>query len=356
MTKKILIDARFWQPKHGGLSKYTQGLIQHLARIDTTNHYLLLTSHPISQPASNFTIIPTRTPHYSLKEQFVLPFIIARHRPHLIHYLHFNHPFITPAPFIVTIHDLIKHFFPSPKDTTHTYITFKIKRLAYHLNIKHALYSAAHIITPTQSTKNIILATYPKLKKTKITPIYEGVFFSSTPPIPPPNPPNSPYLLYVGSTYQHKNLDFLLSNLHIISRYNLKLVVVTPKKPNPIYLNKLQKSPLHFYFSLPEAQLKHLYQNAYAFISASFMEGFGLPVVEALYFHKPTITTNIPTFKEITHHQQLYFDPTPQSLNQALYQLTQNYTLYQKAAQNLKNYYSFHTTAVKTLKLYKRFL
>ena len=86
------------------------------------------------------------------------------------------------------------------------------------------------------------------------------------------------------------------------------------------------------------------------------MEGFGLPVVEALYFNKPTITSNIPTFKEITHHQQIYFDFNANSLNQALGQLTQNYTLYQKAAQNLKNYYSFHTTAVKTLNLYKRFL
>ncbi|NOY15048.1 MAG: glycosyltransferase family 4 protein [bacterium] len=354
-AKKILIDARFWQPRHGGLSKYTQGLILHLSKIDRHTRFIILTYSQKPKLPSNFTVVPVRIPHYSVAEQTSLPFIIQKLKPDLIHFLHFNHPLFCPIPFIVTIHDLIKHHFPTAKDTTKNPFIFKLKRLAYHLTIRRALFSSQSIITPSQFVKNDILKLFPQLSSNKITPIYEGVFFNQ-PIIPIKKPLPKNYLLYVGSLYQHKNLKFLIDNLNIILNHGLNLVIVTPKPPPPAWTALINRHRITYFSSLSQGALLYLYKNSYAFISASLMEGFGLPAVEAMSFDKPLILSSIPAFKEITHNQQVYFDLSPNSLDQALAKLKRGYKHYQKTSQNLKNYYSFRSTAVKTLKLYQKFL
>ena len=48
-----------------------------------------------------------------------------------------------------------------------------------------------------------------------------------------------------------------------------------------------------------DAALAALYRNCDALISASFAEGFGLPLVEAGHFGKPIIASDIPVFREV---------------------------------------------------------
>ncbi len=356
MKPLILIDARFWSAVNGGLSKYTQGLIYNLAKIKNSPfNYIILTYKERPLLADNFQVIPTNVPHYSFSEQ-ALFLLIRRYRPALVHYLHFNHPLFTPTPFIVTLHDLIKDYFPQPKDTSHNFLMYKVKRWGYTLTLKNALYHSEKIITPTQAVKHQITSSYP-IPKDKIIPIYEGVFFKTQKVSPPSQPVPSKYLLYVGSLYQHKNVNFLIKNIDLIRQFGLNLVMVTPKTISSELKEKLRKEKISFFSQLKESQLKYLYKNCYAFISPSFMEGFGLPAVEALFFNKPTLLSNIPAFREITHQKMLYFSPnSSQDLQTKLKQLIQNYSFYEKVSENLKNYFDFHTTAVKTHQLYREII
>lgn len=53
----------------------------------------------------------------------------------------------------------------------------------------------------------------------------------------------------------------------------------------------------------PEAgdeELRRLYGECDALVAASFVEGFGLPLVEAMHFGKPIIASDIPVFREVT--------------------------------------------------------
>ena len=47
---KIVIDARFWGPKHTGLGIYTQKLVENLAKIDHQNDYTLLVRQKVDSP------------------------------------------------------------------------------------------------------------------------------------------------------------------------------------------------------------------------------------------------------------------------------------------------------------------
>ena len=62
-----------------------------------------------------------------------------------------------------------------------------------------------------------------------------------------------------------------------------------------------------------------MYAQAKAFVSASLMEGFGLPPFEAMSASCPVILSDIPSFKEVCKDAALYFDPLNiKSLNEKL--------------------------------------
>ena len=61
---------------------------------------------------------------------------------------------------------------------------------------------------------------------------------------------------------------------------------------------------------LPINALKAFYQLSSAFIFPSFHEGFGLPVIEALWQKTPVVTTNSKNFKEAGAGGCLYGDPS----------------------------------------------
>ena len=56
-----------------------------------------------------------------------------------------------------------------------------------------------------------------------------------------------------------------------------------------------------------DIDLKEAYQRAYACIMASYAEGFGLPLIEALQQGVPVIASDIPVFKEIAGNDAEFF-------------------------------------------------
>ena len=56
---------------------------------------------------------------------------------------------------------------------------------------------------------------------------------------------------------------------------------------------------LVWHHGIDDATLRGLYESCDALLAASFAEGFGLPIVEAGYFSKPVIASDIPVFREV---------------------------------------------------------
>ncbi len=59
---------------------------------------------------------------------------------------------------------------------------------------------------------------------------------------------------------------------------------------------------------LSDTELDYCYRNARALVFCSHAEGFGLPIVEALYKQLPVLASNIPVFREVGREFCTYFD------------------------------------------------
>ncbi|MGD9540555.1 glycosyltransferase family 4 protein [Methylocystis sp.] len=57
-----------------------------------------------------------------------------------------------------------------------------------------------------------------------------------------------------------------------------------------------------------DADLSYLYPRARALIFPSFVEGFGMPLIEAAHYGAPVIASDIPVFREVGGDSVVYFD------------------------------------------------
>ncbi|UQC72128.1 hypothetical protein C0560_15560 [Lelliottia sp. AC1] len=64
-----------------------------------------------------------------------------------------------------------------------------------------------------------------------------------------------------------------------------------------------------FIETITEEELKDIYERTYCFVSPSFYEGFGMPIIEAMYFGCNVACSNIEVFKEISEEHAFYFEP-----------------------------------------------
>jgi glycosyltransferase involved in cell wall biosynthesis len=95
------------------------------------------------------------------------------------------------------------------------------------------------------------------------------------------------------------------------------------------FLKKEKFAPLsgkfHFVFNPNQAELRALYEKAYALLLPSRMEGWGLPVSEALWCGTPALAADVPALREAGGDLARYFDPErPEELAGQLQKLLEN--------------------------------
>ncbi len=261
-------------------------------------------------------ILVSARPYY-FKEQLELPGIVKRLKPDLTHYLHFNVPLFAPRPFVVTIHDLIKHHSRGLNTTTRTIFTYPAKRLGYHLVVAWAVKKSKRIITPSNWVKKDILAHY-RIKPGKIKDIAEAAapaYFKTT-----TNKKfalKGPYLIYVGNAYPHKNVLQLIKAVQVYNqtaRKHLKLVIITAKdffyQQLRLKIRVLRAQDLiRIQGFTSDSELRSLYRHAKAFITASKFEGFGLPGLEAMAAGTLTLSAQRTSLPEVYGEAAWYFNP-----------------------------------------------
>jgi len=129
--------------------------------------------------------------------------------------------------------------------------------------------------------------------------------------------------LCVGTIEPRKNHILLLDafdkiwehnhevNLCIIGRYGWKSEMLQERINN----HPLLYENLSWFRDLNDTELAFCYKNAKALIFPSIIEGFGLPLIEALHFGCPVMASDIPIFREIGNDRCSYFShDTPDGL------------------------------------------
>ena len=137
-----------------------------------------------------------------------------------------------------------------------------------------------------------------------------------------PSPEGRPYILSVAAHYPHKQLNVLLKAFAEFShkRPDFCLVLVGQLASNLVSasdgagaigrliteLDLADRVRVTGY--LTEAELGNYYRHATAFAFPSVFEGFGMPVVEALGFGLPCLTTRCTAIPEATLGLATYVD------------------------------------------------
>lgn len=368
--KHLVIDARWYGPKHTGIGRYTQNLILELVKIPQFRKNLKLTVliHPKNQNniklelGSHVNYALTEISHYSLLDQLITPLNLYRLKPDLVHFTHIDKPILYFGKSIVTIHDLIKNFSVGPETTTKNTSIYWIKHLSYLINSWFSI-KFNQIIVPSLYWKNHLITCY-RLPSSKVTVTHEAVdpkflkFKTDNYQLPTDN-----YLLYTGNLYPHKNLNIVLQALAKLPRVKLKIIsqpsVFLERLKHLAMVHKVDRQ-IEFLGFIDDRNFLKLYRHALAFVFPSLMEGFGLPPLEAMALGCPVISSNSSCSPEIYQRAALYFNPqSPDDLVKQINLLTNNPHLRRKlisAGHRQVKKYSWADTARQTFSVYKQLL
>lgn len=319
MKKKIAIDCReFYKGKSTGIGRFLQNYILHLPVLRPDWDFLLFgdadTELPFALPGNvSFLAIPGANTQFW--EQVSLPAALRRERCGLFFSPYYKTCVLTGVPSIITIHDLTNLVYPG-------YTRFPA---VYRRVMRFYAASSAAVLTVSEYSKQDIvklLGVAPGKIFVNHNAIDPAVFYERKDAAAQVKKLGItvPYVLYVGNSNPHKNVDGLVKAYAALPeglRSGRRLVLAgvgdyaAPAGVEPgSYLKLARVSP---------EDLPSLYGAAEVFAFPSFYEGFGLPPVEAMACGAPVASSSASSLPEILGDAAVYFDPaSAESIKSAL--------------------------------------
>lgn len=313
---KIAFDAKRFFHNTSGLGNYSRDLVRILSEYEPENEYLLLNKNKsergkdiLERPNVHFI----ETSKGNLSRQLKMGKDAQKQGADIFHGLSGELPLKwDPKPIkkVVTIHDLIFVRYPQ-------YYSF-FDRKIHFWKFKKAADTADKIIAISEQTKRDIIQ-YLKIPEAKIEVIYQGCHHAFKEQQSPElmkavkekfKLPER-FVLNVGTIEDRKNL---LNVVKAINGTDIPLVVVGRKTKyyqkieRFLKKNKMEKQVL-FLEGVSMDELACLYKLADIFVYPSFFEGFGIPVIEALFSKTVVVTSNTSCLPEAGGKDSMYVNP-----------------------------------------------
>lgn len=380
---RIYLDARNITENPAGVARYALSLIPELMRQAPEHEYVVIRHTSNREP-----IQPPRTvPGVVLREAFVdcpidnlqnfalgAPVLRQVFRtfgpPDLYHDLFHILPrgvrqVAGRAKIVVTLHDLV--WLDHPHESQPTWLAAESIRAFARLAIPYALKTADHVISVSEPTARRARRWLEPARYTTISHGVSGAFFEPASP-PPPEllgsmPPETPYIVAIGNAKPYKNLDRLI-DAFARARADLggaKLVLIgdCAALGGAIAWSGAGEDIIRTGI-LDDIDLRRVLGHARCFVFPSLVEGFGLPILEAMAMGIPTIVSDLEPMRSIADDAALPFDPYHTGeLAQALVKLLRNDDAHQRyahAARQRAAQFTWPQTARQTLAVYEKLL
>ena len=314
---RVGIDARLLSEPVTGIGRYTAELTREL--INKPGEFCLYSAATFQAEQWRQDNVVIRSANYlsraskMLWSQTSLPYWAAK--DHLDVFWGPTHrlPRYLPADIarVVTIHDLVWKY---AGETMRTLSRLVEKRL-----MPQAIRQADRIVAVSVSTAKAIEAEYPEVGD-RVRVVHPG-----TTDLPPHLDFQSlsalgvevPYFLFVGTLEPRKNLQRLLeayASLNANVRNRARLVIAGGKGWGGVDINSLIRDmrldgQVVSTGYVNETQLATLYAHARFLVMPSLYEGFGLPLVEAMSFGVPVLTSNLSSMPEVAGGAGVLVDP-----------------------------------------------
>lgn len=322
---RIGYDARQLYNNFTGPGNYSRTLLSNLAEYYPDNAYFLYTPRLTRNEETQFflnsalynTHMPRRKGFPLLWQNFGIKRDLKRQRIQLFHGLNQSLPFglsKTGIKSVVTVHDLIFKRFPDQYPFS--------RRLALDFRLKYACREADHIVAISENTRQDLLHFY-EVPPEKVSVIYQSCHErymqersnKTLEAVRQRYRLPKEYILSVGAIIPRKNLSGVVKALAILPKdEQLPLVVVGRghrHKQQILRLAKqLQLSDRIHFVDVRFNDLPAVYQNASLFVYPSLYEGFGIPILEALFSKVPVLTSSTSSLPEAGGPGAHLADPT----------------------------------------------
>jgi glycosyltransferase involved in cell wall biosynthesis len=129
---------------------------------------------------------------------------------------------------------------------------------------------------------------------------------------------SNPTLLMVGTLEPRKGHDQVLAAIEKLWEQGRHINLVILGKPGwktkllqkTLRAHPQHQTKLYWFDNASDELLELLYTRCTGVVVASYAEGFGLPLVEALHHNKPVFVRDIPIFREIAENYVTFFSAT----------------------------------------------
>jgi glycosyltransferase involved in cell wall biosynthesis len=228
----------------------------------------------------------------------------------LVHYpCHRRLPLFSSRPLVTTVHDIGPYFSKEKYGT--------LRHLYHKYLLPTCLRACSHIIAVSNATKSDLRHSL-SIPDEKISVVYSGVDRTIFHPLEKES--KEPYFVYVSRIeHPNKNHVGLITAYEIFRNRNPKMkhkLIFAGADWNgaDIVKDRAQKSvfrtDIQFLGFVPREKIVELYSGADLMIFPSLLEGFGLPVLEALSCGTRVIVSNTTSLKELAELGGLIsFDP-----------------------------------------------
>lgn len=367
---KILING-YVGKKITGIGRTLIETVKHMSILEKNNTFVIYTNYdndeffqidfPKNVQVKRINVTKMSSMKNLLFNAFVFPFLSLKENADIVYLPNFTLISFSFRPIVSVIHDMIE-FKVGEK--------FSKLRMAYrHMIVPRMASKSKAVITVSENSKKDIIEIC-KTEVSKIRVIYDAVSndFNKV-------SDNSlrlikdAYILYVGTVdHPGKNLfnaikafEKYKSDTHSDMKF---LVCGMPGKGFEVVEELMNNSKFSndilYKGFVNDNDLFNYYSFASLFIFISYYEGFGMPILEAMKFGIPVITSNRSSLPEVAGEAALICDPDNlEEILESIYKIINDENIKNKLVENgYKNLerFSWEETAQKTLKIFNKIM
>jgi glycosyltransferase involved in cell wall biosynthesis len=359
-TKTIAVNAVGVKDTFAGIGNLTFYTFNELALLTPNKQFHIYVSTRMQDKfrftALNITIHQISLPFNSiimriLWDQLICPFISLKHG--LFISMMNAACILSQTKQITFIYDLADICMPE---------RFSKKKVIYLKVLRYfTIRVSKQIITISDSTKRDFILHYPEFKElVKVIPLgcKKNISHTQAEANKVETLTDKDYFLFVSTIEPGKNIPRLLHAFEIFLRSHptWNLIIIGSKSWGyPAVESTLRELKIDHAVQclgyVSDQILEQLYKNASAFTFPSLYEGFGLPVLEAMQYYIPVLTSNVSSLPEVGGEGVVYCNPT--DINDIAKGMEKLLTLkrsdYEEAYNKQLSYYTWENGA-KTLK------
>ena len=263
----------------------------------------------------------------------------------------------TSVPTLLVVHDISFKHFPDQ--------VRRMEKWYYQRFMSKFITKAKRLVTVSKHSRMDIIKHY-NVSKEKIAvtynagdSIYQPLSTEDRESIKLKYAEGKEYFIYVGSLHPRKNLVRLIrafSKFKETTSSDLKLLLAGRMawQTGDIYQTYKEsefQSDIHFLGYQETPELARILASSFAMVYVSILEGFGIPILDAMHCDVPVITSNTSSMPEVAGEAALLADPfSIDSISEKMIEIAENKELRERLVslgRSQRTKFSWDNTAKK---------